>query len=369
MTKSPLTIEFLLADESFQRWLSQSASTDEDKRWSNWLQSDFRHEEIHKQALELWQLVRFQPAVPPEINQELRKLQHRINLKLEKRASIIDIDLSSKRDTFRWIGNVREFWFRYAAVAAAIIVILLAWHYIPIIKHTDSQPFQTVSTEFGQRVQITLPEVATIVLNANSSLEYPTDWTDKTVRHFKLQGEAYFTVFSQKQGRQNHFVVSTNDGKVQVVGTRFVVYDRGLGTRVAVEKGCVEVFVAADSSKSNKDTSAASIRLKPGDLLKFQKGDLSLHSQSVNVLVYSSWWSDQLVLDNSSFEDIIRRLEETYSVNIKVSEKSLLKRCLSGSIENSSLQIITEALGKALQVPVHREGKSIIFGESFDKGK
>ena len=361
MTKSPSTIEFLLADESFQRWLSQSASTEEDKRWSSWLQSDFRHNEIHKQALELWQLVQFQPAALPEIDHEWNKLQQRLNLKSEKSASIID--LSSKRN---FIGNVRGFWFRYAAVAAAFILIFLVWHYLPIIIHTDSQPFQTVSTDYGQRVQITLPEVATIVLNANSSLEYPTNWTDKTDRHFKLQGEAYFMVFSQKQGRQNHFIVSTNDGKVQVVGTRFVVYDRGLGTRVAVEKGCVEVFVA-DSSKSNKDTSAASIRLKPGDLLKFQKGDQSLHPQSVNVLVYSSWWSDQLVLDNSPFEDIIRRLEETYSVNIKVSDESLLKRCLSGSIENSSLQIITEALGKALQVPVHREGKVIIFGDSFNK--
>ena len=361
MTKSPSTIEFLLADESFQRWLSQSASTDEYKRWSSWLQSDFRHKEIYKQAAELWQFVQFQPAALPAINQEWDKLQQRLNLKSEKRASIID--LSSKRDS---IGIVRKSWFRYAAVAAAILLIFLIWRYLPIIKHGDGQPFQTVSTEYGQRVQITLPEVAEIILNANSSLEYPTNWTDKTVRHFKLQGEAYFIVSSQKQGRQNHFVVSTNDGKVQVVGTRFVVYDRGLGTRVAVEKGCVEVFVS-DSSKSNKDTSAASIRLKPGDLLKFQKGDQSLQPQSVNVLVYSSWWSDQLVLDNSSFEDIIRRLEETYRVNNKVSDESLLKRCLSGSIENSSLQIITEALGKALQVPVHREGKSIIFGDSFDK--
>ena len=309
----------------------------------------------------MWKLTQFQPAALTQLNQEWIKLQQRLNLRSEKSACIID--LFSKEVSSPWARNVRKFCFRYAAIAAAIILTLLVWRYLPLIKHSANQPFQVVSTDYGQRVKITLPKVATIILNANSTLEYPTNWTEKTVRQFKLQGEAYFMVHSQGKGQQHHFIVSTNDGRVQVVGTRFVVYDRGLGTRVAVEKGCVEVFVA-DSGKSHKDTSAASIRLKPGNLLQFQKGDLSLHPKPVNVLVYSSWWSDQLVLDNSPFEDIIRRIEETYSVDIIVRDKNLLRRCLSGSIENTNLQIITEALGKALQVAVRREGKRIIFGNS-----
>ncbi|HDZ11862.1 MAG TPA: DUF4974 domain-containing protein, partial [Bacteroidetes bacterium] len=176
-----------------------------------------------------------------------------------------------------------------------------------------------------------------------------------------LHGEAYFTVTSQAKGPQHDFIVKTVDGEVKVIGTRFAVYERGRGTRVVVEKGCVKVLAASDTGRSNR-TFSASAFLRPGYLLQFSRGNQSLRPQAVNVKVYTSWRDDEFVFDHTPFRDIVRRIEETYGVHIKVSDKTLLKRSLSGSIENSSLQIITTALAKALQIPVHYEGKNIIFG-------
>lgn len=354
----PSTLKSLMTNESFQGWLSNTDSAEENKQWSDWLKSDPRHREIYREALELWQLGQFKSASLPDVNQEWKKLQHRLNLKTEKSASIID--LSAKKASSRWEFSARSSWLRYGAIAAALLLIFLTWHPFPRIMYKNSHAFQTISTEYGQRVKITLPEGTTIILNANSTLHYPTEWTEKTLRQFKLQGEAYFIVTSNPR---NKFIVTTNDGKVQVTGTRFAVYERGLGTRVAVEDGHVEVVV---TSETPDDVSSTSVLLKSGDMVQFQEGNQSLNPQSVNILVYTSWWSDQLVFDNSPFKDIVGRLKETYGVNIEIRDDGLLKRRLSGSIENTSLQIITEALAKALQVPVHREGKIIIFGDNID---
>ena len=73
-----------------------------------------------------------------------------------------------------------------------------------------------------------------------------------------------------------------------------------------------------------------------------------------------------MVLDNTPLKDIIKRLQETYRVDIQVSDEKLLERCLTGSIENSSLQVIIDALAKALQVTVQCQGKTIIFGGDYN---
>ncbi len=70
-----------------------------------------------------------------------------------------------------------------------------------------------------------------------------------------------------------------------------------------------------------------------------------------------------MILEQTPFKEIVRRLEETYGVTVKVSDRRLLQRTLSGSIENQNLEIVTDALANALEVPVRRDGEVIIFGD------
>ncbi|MGH7457451.1 MAG: DUF4974 domain-containing protein, partial [bacterium] len=77
-----------------------------------------------------------------------------------------------------------------------------------------------------------------------------------------------------------------------------------------------------------------------------------------------TWWRDHLILEDTPFEQVVHRLEETYGIEVKVKDKRLLRRTLSGSIENRDLEVIIEALAKALRVPVHREGQAVVFGHS-----
>ncbi len=358
---SDQNVEQWLTDESFQRWISNTATTEEKKHWEKWLQSDFRHQEIYHEALKLWQMAQFKPTSVPDIDSEWEKLQNRLNLKIKQKASIVN--LPDKKDDSGGKKNLSGSWIRFGAVAAAVILVVLVSYYLIVPQHPSGQRFQIASTDYGQRVRITLPEGTTIILNANSTLQYPTTWTKKTTRRFKLEGEAYFIVASLPEGEQHNFIVETRDGKVEVVGTRFAVCERGRGTRVAVEEGSVKVTVPADTA-IQAGSFATKIVLTSGHLLKFKRGDRTLSPKYENVNVYTSWWTDQLVFDKTPFENIITRLTDTYGVQIEITDKNLLKRTLSGSIENTNLQTIITALAKALQIPVKRKGNVIIFGKS-----
>lgn len=360
MTPFYSKIEQLLSDESFQRWLTKTGSADENERWSALLQADYSHHNIYQEAIKLWNSVQFNPARLPDINNEWKLLQQHIGRTVTKRAA--DIGLDSKDGTSHWHFAFHQSWIRYGAIAAAACLIFLIWYFIPQISNPEKHVFQTISTEYGQRVRISLPRGFEIILNANSTLKYPTNWTEKKNRNFELQGEAYFVVTPiAKSGVQHNFIISTNDGEIMVVGTQFAVFERGRGTTVAVEKGRVKVAVAADTGKTAAGL-PATVLMESGQILRFKKGDRFLSATAENVNVYTSWWTDHLVLDNTPFKDIVNRLQDTYGVEIEVRNQDLLERSLSGSIENSNLQIMITALAKALQTPVQHNGDIIIFG-------
>lgn len=356
------TILSLLVDESFQRWIGRKASDEERQLWDNWLHAEPHHRELYTQALTLWNKAHFQPAALPDIDDELQKLQRRLELQTSR-----PIDLPAKAPVFGRKRSAHFSWARLGAFAvASTLLAFVLWRILPRANDASKPAMQVASTAYGERARINLPEGTTIILNANSSLRYPAQWDTKTRRRFELSGEAYFDVSSRPPGPQHDFTVSTTDGYVQVAGTRFVVHERGEGTRVVVEEGGVEVTVA--DTNSQQPLGGAQVFLNPGQLLQFQKGSRDLHPLLVSIGLYTTWWRDHLILKDTPFVQIVRRLEETYGVRVEVNNNRLLQRTLSGSIENQNLEVITEALAKALRVNVYRQSDVVVFSD-LPKGK
>ncbi|KAA0225134.1 DUF4974 domain-containing protein [candidate division KSB1 bacterium] len=352
-------VESLLSDESFQRWLFGNAGSAEKDRWNAWLSGNPERQIIYEQALALWKMANFRSAALPEVEQEWQKLRIRLHLPAAKTASIRP--LTARRAALHKRHDRLLVWARFGAMAiAASLLLLWLWRALPIQTSPEELAEQIVATDFGQRARINLPDSTIIILNAHSRLRYPAAWSLATARKFELQGEAYFDVASRPEGPQHDFIVHTDDGDIQVVGTRFVVHERGRGTRVVVEEGGVQVSVA--DSTAAEETPAAKILLNPKQMLQFQKGDSVLQPHVVNLGLYTTWWRDELVLEDTPFEHIIRRLEETYGVKVEVKDKRLLQRTLSGSMENRNLDVITKALAQALRTSVARQGQVVIFG-------
>lgn len=358
MTTESQDIVSLLLDESFQRWLLGKASPAEDEQWNDWLRAAPHRQELCAQARELWEMSRFQPAVLPDIENELQKLEHRLEAPASRKASIRD--LPARSTSLHRERYARGVWWRWSALAAAAILLLaLIGRSFYSSPPAGESAFKLVSTQYGQRTNIQLPDGTTIILNANSTLRYPAAWDDKTERRCQLRGEAYFEVSHRQQQPQRDFIVETSDGSVKVVGTRFVVHERNRSTRVVVEDGRVAVAVA-DSISANTAPSAE-VLLTPGQLLQFKKGSRNLAPQFANIGLHTTWRFDFMELENTPFEQVIRRLEETYGVHVEVADGSLLRRTLSGAIDNRNLEVTIDALAKALRLNVRREKDTIVF--------
>lgn len=340
-------IESLIADDSFQRWIANEASPEEKKHWQTWIHSDTRHKELYEEAVSLWHSIQFKAESLPDVEEELISLQKRLGLTKAKRASVRNI--AFRKDDL----NAKKIWWRYGAIAA-IVMLFLLWQYSPL-KHQFLQPdFEITSTIYGERKTIEISLETIVVLNANSRLKYSSN---ENVQQFDLQGEAYFQFTPNEKNTEFQFIVLTDDGKVKVRGTKFVVNTRKKETQVIVEKGQVEISV---SNEIETDL-PISILLNAGQLLNFKKNDTILRPQEVNALVYTSWHGDELIFDNTPFAEIAQRLEETHDIKIDVTNKALLEKVLSGSIENRDLQVIVEALSKALNTEVEQVGKTITF--------
>lgn len=353
------TLESLMLNESFQAWLAGKTSKTESQKWNQWLNSNPFNKEIYKEALALWNLVHFKPAPLPDVEQELKKLCSKVDLQTSRLSD--RSQLFTRNYRFQQEANKSKYWLGLSAVAAVIVILTLFFgKELYFHNSTEQQSYKIVSTRFGERTTINLPDNTTIILNANSTLYYPEVWTKKIKREVKLSGEAYFDVSAQPQEQQTEFTVHTKDGSITVLGTRFNVYERGKGTQVVLEKGIIEAKTKKATDNSVKYSAA--VQLHPGQILHFHRGDRKLHPRSTNVQPYVTWWKKAFVLKQTPFSEVVQRLEETYGIQIRVTDKKLLSRALSGSIENSDLKIILEALSKVLQVPVKYKGNSVIFG-------
>lgn len=356
----------LLSDETFQRWLAQEASPEEMKRWQTWLEEDKEHQMLYRQALNLWQMVQVQPAHPPDVEIEWPKLLQRVGLqqaRKEASKSVHRVPLGSYTH-----HSGRSSWLRSGAFAVAAFLLFMLVKYSAILdsgQPQETQDYQVLTTEFGQRATVTFPDETRIILNAKSTLRYPTPGSAATANIFELEGEAYFEV-TPRHDPDKKFMIRTVDGTVSVVGTEFAVYERGSGTRVVVTDGRVSVR-AADTTTVRFSESKKQVVLDPGHLLHIRKGSHQLKPMKVAVEPYMTWWRTHLILVHTPFEEIVQRLEETYGVDVQVLDQHLLERTLSGSIENQNLVVVTDALAEALQVSVRRNGQIITFGSQRNK--
>lgn len=163
----------------------------------------------------------------------------------------LDANTPAKREvSVRKIG----LW-RAVAAAAVLLISALAWYW------TGNQ---TVETLAGQQELVTLPDGSTVLLNAQSELSYNGrlwSWG----RSLELKGEAFFDV-----ERGTDFVVHTQQGQVEVLGTSFNVYTRADDFEVHCTSGRVGV--------RNKLKAATQLVLEPNDAVSYRDSVATLET-------------------------------------------------------------------------------------------
>ena len=223
--------------------------------------------------------------------------------------------------------------------AAASLLLLAGWFFL--LKDDGGSGLVQYDIAKAQRVEGTLPDGSTFVLNAESHLSYDAKTWDKN-RNIDLTGEAFFKV---KKGSK--FLVTTPNGKVQVLGTQFNVRSRAQCLEVSCTSGKVAVLAT---------TGKVLGELLPSDVIRVTKDvvDDKWKLQNTN----SSWVSGMTSLKNVPVSIVIKELERQFDIKIESNTINTQEK-ISVNFQNKNLDLaLKTALGQ-LGVTYKINGKKV----------
>lgn len=218
-------------------------------------------------------------------------------------------------------GPRRTFGWWALRVAAALMVPCAIWTIYSVINRTDEKPlvadvdWKQVEVPAGQVKSIVLPDGTAVTMDAGSRIVYPAEFQSQS-RQIFFCGEGYFEVASDET---HPFVISTDDAKVEVVGTKFNL--RSFPNDSSVELALYEGKVRFNYSNSlGQDTEYS---VSPGEMIEYSREDASLKSKFFTGREYSSWIGGDLIFRSKPLKEIASQLERTYNIRIVIRNQDL----------------------------------------------
>lgn len=198
----------------------------------------------------------------------------------------------------------------------------------------------------GQKLTNTLPDGSEVYMNAESQLSYNAKNWDKE-RLVRLIGEAQFSV---KKGER--FIVESNTGSVEVLGTVFNIKDRGNQYEVSCTEGKVSVKLA-NSEQEYILTAGKSIEIKNGkDVLRTDKG--ALHK--------NSWTKGVSRFENAELRSVLDEIERQYAVQIK-SDNIDLSEKMSCNFRHDNIEVALKTVTLPLGLTFVIKDKEILISK------
>ncbi|MFA6876824.1 MAG: FecR family protein [Parabacteroides sp.] len=307
--------------------------------------------------------------------EELKQLRHEvqqlsdesISTRMQARWMADDIDTSDvpvsrldqikKRIDASSFSSISYSWLRRTAQIAAAItipVLIITSFYLYRENKNLGTNEMIVSTNIGERANITLPDGTHVTLNAESKLKYAPQTFNKSERLIHFEGEAYFDV---KKNHDIPFLIRTTDVQIKVVGTKFNLSarDKNPVAELVLEEGKV-LF----TSLSSKECRAIS----PNQKVIFDKKTGTITITTINAQSISSWRKGDLVFHNAQFADIIHTIESNYGVSIDIASHSDIQKDLfSGTVPSNNISEAMEIISKAYHLTPTIVDKKVTLSE------
>lgn len=292
-----------------------------------WLNDSRTKDDLNEESLKFWNGITLDLKIAGGYNGDsiLDKIHH--NIKIEEGVFINRY--KSKIGFVSYLSRIAAIFF----IPLIVVSMLLLFH-IQSFKRDNS--WAEIQAPYGTRTEFHLPDGSTGHLNGGSTITFPTRFTDKT-RNVKLTGEAFFNVISN---HKKPFIVSTKIIDVKVTGTTFDVraYPDGETTEVTLLNGKVEVF------RRNENTVTSIGVLKPDESLIYDAKSNSQSIRSGNSTDKVSWVEGKLIFKYEPFEEVVRKLNRWYNVNIEIKDNLLKSYIYYGSFQNEPLDEVLRLL-------------------------
>lgn len=214
--------------------------------------------------------------------------------------------------------------------------------------------YNEVTVPYGKKFTLILSDGTRAHLNAGSSLRYPVEFIKENKRQIFLSGEGYFDVTEDKE---RPFVINANQLNVRVLGTSFNLsaYPEDEIIRTVLVEGSVGFY------EENTDYDERATKLAPGHMAVWDRTDKSMKVSEINTQLFTGWMDGRVIFSHMPFEDIIKKLERNYNVEIENRYKALNKIRFNASFDTETITEVFEAFNKNYPLKFKVVGKKVII--------
>ncbi len=214
---------------------------------------------------------------------------------------------------------------------------------------------ERIVTAYGETRTVSLPDGSLVTLNAHSELRYRRQWDEAHPREVWLGGEAFFEVARKTViHKPAKFVVHASQLDVVVIGTKFNVRDRRGKTQVVLNEGKVTLQVPT------RDDLPA-LEMKPGELAEFRQSASRIQKQAVNQAHYASWKDKKLVFYKTKLSTVAQILEDTYGMEVIITDPELAAQELTGEIATDNLDVLLQAMTRTFDIRLKKEDNRLLL--------
>jgi len=314
--KNNFDLQYFLSDASFENW-AKGLNKNDIAYWNSWIKNNPEYFETVENAKSIITGINFNKKHldNDKINEALSEILPKIGL---------DPLPKNKSNRTRAINST------LLTMSAALVLILISWTSYTYINNNSTTIHKT---NFGEIIDLKLPDGTSVVLNGNSEISYKKD----NPRLLNLKGEAYFKVKSIPSTNAKFWVI-TNDLKVEVLGTQFHVNTRKQKTNVVLDEGSIHLeFMNGEVTK-----------MIPGEMVTFSKDSKKMTHKKVDIATpYALWRGDTYAFNEIPLKDVMTNLELTYGLEVQYTSNELKEIPISGGIPNQNLKICIAAIEKA----------------------
>lgn len=323
--------------ELLAKYLSRQCIQAELEEVNRWLNEDAEHPLLLEKLKLQWEAVQVDASafVIPDKAAVWNKVQARIRDKVKQ------VPLYS-----------RSLLIRVSSIAAVIALVL--GFSLSFLLNGQKESWQASQFENvvmappGQKTQLVLPDGTLVWLNSGSRLSYNYQYSTQD-RIVNLEGEAFFDV---QKDTQYPFIVKTGAVDVKVHGTAFNVsaYADDEDIMVALLRGKVSLLSAGDQQLLTY--------LSPDQEATVSKSSLLCHVETCDAEIEASWHHNLLKFDGASAEEVWKKLERWYGVDITLSNVDA-SRAYWFTIKTESLTELLEMINKITPIEYKLDGKEV----------
>lgn len=204
----------------------------------------------------------------------------------------------------------------------------------------DQLVYNELEIPYGKIFNVKLSDGTSVHLNSGTKIKYPVKFLPGQNREVFIEGEAYFKV---AKDTAHPFVVNADAVAVRVLGTEFNI------TSYAGDKQVKTVLVEGSVNMTDTGAPENNALLKPGQGAIWNKEDRTTKVEEVDVEMYTSWLSGELIFRHASFEEMAKKLERQYDVTI-VNHNTLLAAKKLNARFNVEVESIEDILRSVQQI-------------------